>query len=70
MAMIIDRFEGEFAVVEVDGKKTIDIPKKNLPVEAKEGDVLQSRDGKYAIDREETNRLRAEANKRMDDFWS
>jgi len=37
--LIIDRFEGDFAVVETsDG--FINIPKKDLPCNAKEGDVL------------------------------
>ena len=37
--LIIDRFEGDFAVVETsDG--FVNIPKKDLPRNAKEGDVL------------------------------
>ncbi|ABZ82854.1 conserved hypothetical protein [Heliomicrobium modesticaldum Ice1] len=70
MALIIDRFEGQFAVVEVDGKGTIDIPRKELPVQTREGDVIRLINGRYEIDLAETKRLRAEANKRTDDFWS
>jgi len=37
--LIIDRFEGDFAVVETsDG--IVNIPKKDMPPSAKEGDVL------------------------------
>jgi len=37
--LIIDRFEGDFAVVETD-RGTIDIPRSDIPSNAKEGDVL------------------------------
>lgn len=37
--LVIDRFEGEFAVVEYNGQ-TFNLPKKLLPSEAKEGDIL------------------------------
>lgn len=36
---IIDRFEGEYAVIEIDGK-TEDILKPELPAEVKAGDSL------------------------------
>ncbi|MZP31206.1 DUF3006 family protein [Heliobacterium undosum] len=70
MALIIDRFEGRLAVVEMDGDGTIDIPKNELPVEAKEGDVIRLINGRYEIDLAETDRRRAEANKLTEDFWS
>ena len=37
---IIDRFEGQFAVVELENKKIINIEKNKIPIEAKAGDVL------------------------------
>lgn len=37
---IIDRFEGDIAVVEAD-ETMLDIPRSQLPAEAQEGDVLQ-----------------------------
>ncbi|MEC2071869.1 DUF3006 domain-containing protein [Alkalihalophilus marmarensis] len=36
---IIDRFEGEFAVIEF-GRKTFDFPKALLPSGVREGDVV------------------------------
>ncbi len=39
MKLIIDRFEGEFAVVEADGGVTFSIPKELLKC-TREGDVL------------------------------
>ncbi|MDH7577337.1 MAG: DUF3006 domain-containing protein [Bacillota bacterium] len=38
--LIIDRFEGDWAVIEF-GDKTFDIPRSLLPKEAREGDVIQ-----------------------------
>lgn len=38
--LIIDRFEGEMAVIEYDGG-IFDIPRNLLPAEVKEGDVLE-----------------------------
>jgi len=51
---IIDRFEGNWAVIEY-GNKTFNFPKKLLPKEAKEGDVLKFN---ITIDREETEKRR------------
>ncbi|MGE5579239.1 MAG: DUF3006 domain-containing protein [Bacillota bacterium] len=39
MALIIDRFEGNLAVIEYEGK-TFTLPRALLPRDAKEGDVL------------------------------
>ena len=69
MTLIIDRFEGDFAVVEVDGKKMRDIPKQDIPQSAKEGDVLKLVSGKYEVDFEETKRLRVEVEQMMKDMW-
>lgn len=48
MKVIIDRFEGDYAVVELDVGKCVNIPKILIP-DAKEGDVI-----KIIIDRETT----------------
>jgi len=39
LILIIDRFEGEMAVIEYDGR-TFSIPRNLLPAGAREGDVL------------------------------
>jgi len=51
---IIDRFEGEWAVIEY-AEKFFNFPKELLPKEAKEGDVLKF---DITIDREETEKRR------------
>ncbi len=38
--MIIDRFESEFAVIEIKKGNKVIIPKILLPAEAKEGDTI------------------------------
>ena len=46
--LIIDRFEGDFAVVETD-KGFVNIPRSELPKGAKEGDCLR-----FVIDESDT----------------
>lgn len=38
--LVVDRFEGDLAVVEVDGGPVLDLPRWLLPAEAREGDVV------------------------------
>jgi len=62
--VIIDRFEGDFAVVELIDKTTAVIPNKVLPSDSKEGDVI-----KIEIDREETKERKAAIDKLMEEVW-
>lgn len=62
--MIIDRFEGDFAVVETDSGMT-NISRELLPENAKEGDVIGVTDGVYYIDEEETQSRRKSMLKRF-----
>ena len=48
MKVIIDRFEGDYAVVEIEVGKCVNIPKILIP-NAKEGDIV-----KIEIDKKET----------------
>lgn len=70
MKGIIDRFEGDYAVVEFEGRQMKDIPKKQVALEAKEGDVIVLVDGKYQVDQEETQRRKAEIAKLTEDMWT
>ncbi len=62
--MIIDRFEGDIAVVEADDG-FLEIPRSQLPPEAKEGDVLVRCCGGYAVDKDVTEQRRGSAANRM-----
>ncbi|OKP84345.1 pyruvate kinase [Paenibacillus helianthi] len=65
---IIDRFEGEYAVIEFDGK-TEDILKSELPAEVKTGDTLIFEDGKVIIDTEDTDSRKEEIDSLMDELF-
>ena len=60
----IDRFEGEIAVLLVEPKQTpVNVPREELPEEARQGDVLHL---EGSVDREETERRRAEVEERIE----
>lgn len=60
MKIIIDRFEGNIAVVELPNGKTIDCPKELLPENAKEGNII-----KISIDEEATKEKLNKVTERM-----
>lgn len=60
MKVIIDRFEGDYAVVEIDVGKFVNIPKILIP-DAKEGNVI-----KIDIDKKETLKRQKNIKKLMD----
>jgi len=65
MKFIIDRFEGDLAIIELDGE-ILEIPKDIIPVESKEGDVIL-----VSIDKSETedrkNRIQEKFNELLSD---
>ena len=69
MRGIIDRFEGDIAVVEIEGRKMIHITRRLLPPEAQEGDVIAEESGAYHIDRVETERKKKEIDGLLDELW-
>jgi hypothetical protein len=49
--LIIDRYEGNYAICENEDKTTISIPKYKLPLDCKEGDcLLRDEEGMYQKD--------------------
>ncbi len=60
MKVIIDRFEGDYAVVEIEEGIFVNMPKILLPNLAEEGDVLT-----IGIDEEETDRRRLRIDEMM-----
>ncbi|MDD3840920.1 MAG: DUF3006 domain-containing protein [Clostridia bacterium] len=64
MKVIIDRFEGDYAVVELPDMSTVDMSKQLLPEGAKEGDVIS-----ISIDIEETKNRKEKIEKLMDELW-
>ena len=69
--VIIDRFEGEYAVCEKSKtKEMIDIKIEDLPEGSKEGTVLKLKNGKYEIDLEEQKKIEDRIKQKMDSLWN
>lgn len=66
---IIDRFEGDFALCEMENKEMVDIPRNSLPPEAGEGDVLVERDGFFTVDEDETKERRRKNAALLKSLW-
>jgi hypothetical protein len=65
---IIDRFEENIAVIEIDGE-TQDFPKSIFPKNANVGDVVSIKGDIVTILTEETEKLRKEINDLMDELF-
>lgn len=59
--LIIDRFEGSFAVCEDENEKKTNISRDLLPQDAREGDVIFIENSVYSVDFEQTKKRREEA---------
>lgn len=68
MRGIIDRFEGDFAVVELDNGNMKNIHRNKIPKEANEGDVIYISQ-EIRIDINETKKRKAEIEKMVEDMW-
>lgn len=68
MKGVIDRFEGEWVVVEIDGV-TYDMKRSRFPQSAKEGDVVWIDEEGARILVDETNELKNEIAQLMNELW-
>ena len=64
MKYIIDRFEGDYAIVELSDKTIVNIPKAAIPPEAKEGSVID-----VTVDKDSTVARSEKINKLMGDLF-
>lgn len=69
MRLIIDRFEGSFAVCEDDKRNMVNIERNKLSPEVKEGDVLNVDDNIIKVDAKETHSRRDKVKKLTDGLW-
>lgn len=60
----IDRFEGEYAIVELENSKIYKIPRTLIPDSAVEGDCLY-----IEINKEYNKKRKERISKLMDDIW-
>ena len=68
MKGIVDRFEGDFVVIEIEGN-TKDVPKKQVDPSVKVNDVVELEDGKWIVKEEETEKRKKEIKALMDSVW-
>ncbi len=66
--MVIDRIEGDFAVVENEGIM-LDIPLSQLHCDVKEGDIVTFSNGVYIVDNKTADEQRAEISVRLDKLF-
>jgi len=64
MKVTIDRFEGEFAVVEMQNGEFANMPKLLLPPGSKEGDIIS-----IELEQDDTETRRAEIERKMDKLF-
>ena len=70
MTWVIDRFEGDFAVLENTRRETREVARTQLPAQAKPGDALTATKDGYRLNPGETARRKAEIKKLTDDLWA
>jgi hypothetical protein len=68
MLGVIDRFEGEFAVIELEDDRVINMKRKDIPKEAKEGSVLNV-DEEITINCEETKKRLKKIEEKTKNMW-
>jgi hypothetical protein len=69
--LIIDRFEGDFAVCEDDKRRMTHVRRSEIPVQAAEGDCLIADPQKgYVLDAGETARRKARIKDKMDRLFT
>ncbi|MCR1974763.1 DUF3006 domain-containing protein [Clostridium sporogenes] len=69
MKGIIDRFEENFAIVELEDKRIINIDKNIIPKKAKEGDVINIQGDIITLNEKESERLKKEIDELTEDMW-
>lgn len=65
MKYILDRIEGQYAVLECGEGKNLVILRSNLPSTVKEGDIIKYINSTYIVDIEETNDAKNKINEKM-----
>ncbi len=66
---ILDRIEGDKAVLECENGKFVTLDIKSLPKKISEGDVLYFEEGSYFLDESETERRKEKIKGLMDSLF-
>lgn len=67
--LVIDRFEGDFAVCEDENGEMKNIPIPMLPENAKEGSIIVMINNSYVVDENETKNRLERIKKLQDSLW-
>ncbi len=70
MRIIIDKIQGDMAVLERDGKTYLEVKTSSLPQGAREGDILKETTSGLEIDAQATSLRRKEIETLLDDIFS
>ncbi|MFS0780469.1 DUF3006 domain-containing protein [Bacillus sp. 1P06AnD] len=68
MTAIVDSFEGDYMVLEVDGTVK-DIPRCEVEASVQVGDVVRQKNGKWYKDEEQTKARQKKIKSLMDSVW-
>lgn len=68
MKVVLDRFEGDYAVCEKPDRTMINITKNKLPIDAKEGDVIVIIGDTITIDEVETAERKRKSQQLLDEL--
>ncbi|MEN6328121.1 MAG: DUF3006 domain-containing protein [Syntrophomonas sp.] len=69
MRVIIDRFDGDYAVIETEEKSMKKIKRAEIPSAAREGDILVFKNNKWNIDSEATQRRKEQIAALAAELW-
>lgn len=67
--LILEKFEGDTAIIE-NGDGRLEVERKLVSADAREGDVLKLENGRYFPDKEETVKRREKIIKLQNSLWS
>ncbi|WP_080833566.1 DUF3006 domain-containing protein [Cohnella massiliensis] len=68
MKGIVDRFEGDFVVIEIDGE-TQDVPRSLVADDVKTGDVVELQNNNWVRNPLKTQKRNNKIKKLMDSVW-
>lgn len=69
MKYIIDRFEGDYAILEGPDRETKQVRKTDLDQEAREGSLVREEDGHYILDKDGTEERRKKIQDKFDSLF-
>lgn len=68
MVHIVEGFEGDYCIIETDGK-TRDVPRRQVDPSVKPGDIVEWNGGRWVTNRKETDLRSRKIRALMDEVW-